>query len=222
MLFRVNLRRSGGVFETLAEQARNPKQVLRRFAGFLRTKAKARIEGGGLAPLAASTQAKYEHTRTAAVTVRGTVRKSYAKQLDRRLRRTPDARAELRRLINGGNTGAAYSVLEGDEKRKRRLAVDRLRRNLAKAQATGKVVGGDARKADKHQILGKARTAWEVYISKTSAKLRSALPFSEVLFKGGRVGNNAVLPERNVLFIDGSDVTELAKIALDWLMGRKH
>jgi hypothetical protein len=221
--FRVNLnRRLGGVLDDIAFAAKAPKTLLRRWAGFLKTKAQERAsDSGSLAPWAESTRKKYENTRTAAVTAQGDVRASYARQLDRRLRRTPDARAELRRLLAGGNTGTQYSVLEGDDRRKKRLAVDRLRRQLYKARTTGQRVGGDAKKSERHELLGAARRAWSVFINRSSTKLRSKLPFSEVLFHGGRVGHGAVLPERNVLYVDGADVAELGKIALDWLMGRK-
>jgi hypothetical protein len=215
-----NLRREGGVFDQLAQQAKNTKPVFKRWAGFIKAKAIARIKGGGLAPIAESTQKHNEHTRTAAVTVQGNIRKSYARQLDRRLRRTYDARKELKRLLAGGNTGAGYSVVEGDNKRKKRLAVERIRKQLHKARETGERVGGHATKAGKHTLLGKAVTAWEVVLTKVSAIVRNALPFSEVLRKGGRVGNGAILPERDYLHFDSGDVAELAKIALEHLMGR--
>lgn len=218
----LDLRRTvGGILDTIKKNAKQVRPLQKRLAGAMKATAIDRINGD-LAPLAESTQRKYELTRTSAVTVQGKVRKSYAKQLDKRLRRTPDARSELRRLVAGGNTGKEYSVLGGDEKRNKRLAVDRLRRNLDKAQSTGKRVGGDARKADKHKLLGRLRTAWVVVIKGLTTTLKNAVPFSEKLRSGGSLPNGAVAPERNFLFISAADVRLYAQIAKEHLLGVRH
>jgi len=218
----LDLRRTvGGILDTIKENAKAVRPLQKRWAGAMKKLAVARITGD-LAPWAKSTQRKYELTRTSAVTAQGNVRKSYAKQLDRRLRRTVDARSELRRLVAGGNTGKAFSLLEGDEKRNKRLAVERLRRNLEKAKATGKRVGGDARKADKHQLLGRLRTAWVVVINGLSTTLKNAVPFSEKLRSGGALPNGATAPERNFLFISSSDARLYAQIAKEHLLGVRY
>ena len=219
-------------FEGIAKRANDTTGLLRRWGGYFRQKAHDRADAAeGWPGLSAATREKLEATRTSSVTVAGEIRKSYGVKLDAYLRLqqvkgTPSAAAdiaELRRLRSGGK-------VERDSKGKKAAAwsgskaIDRLRKRLAKAQdqrAAGKRarVGGDARKAERHKLLGSVARQIVWNVEGNSVKALSRVPWSGVHNEGGSVGNGATVPQRSFLRIDAEDKAELSKIALEHFTG---
>lgn len=218
-------------FDTVADQARDAQKLLKRFGGYLNWSAKeAFANQPGWEPLAASTLAKLQSTRTSAITVQGQVRSSYVKQAAPQLARAlktgglaaRENMAEFLRLGRGGN--ALDSVLSGGAGTGSR-AVERLRRMIlqaAKQKAAGKrvTVGGNKRKSDRHQLLGKLRKSIErrVDVGQGEAIAESRVPWSGVHNKGGAAGHGAKIPARVFLTIDERGAVALAEIALEHLM----
>ena len=215
------LLREGDVFKQLVERVRDVKSVLRQWGAYLRAAARAKIEAGeGMPPIAASTAAKYAAQGTASVTRQGKVRASYARQLDQKLRRkgSDDARAELRRLLSGGSLGKDAAV-SGNR------TVDRLRRRLqtaAAAKSIGARVAMGKKKLERHKLLGAVAGAFKVIAKGIRVVVEDQVPYSGVLSKGGRVGNNAQLPERDFTNIGARARQVLAEIALRWIVGGKE
>lgn len=218
-------------FDTVADQARDAQKLLKRFAGYLNWTAKeAFTNQPGWEPLAASTQAKLQSTRTSAITVQGQVRSSYVKQAAPQLARALKtgglaARENMAEFLRLGRSGNALdSVLSGGAGTGSR-AVERLRRMLLKAaaqKAAGKrvSVGGNKRKSDRHQLLGKLRKSIErrVDVGQGEAIAESRVPWSGVHNKGGAAGHGAKIPARVFLTIDERGAVALAEIALEHLM----
>lgn len=225
LAFRIDMSKAQKMLGGVEARARDSKGILRRWMGYMRKKAKDRFAELGGPPLAPSTQRRYEQTRTSSVTAHGEVRKSYAQNLERYYRvkhRDKETRqltdrgrelvAELRRLSAGGNP--SRSTLEAEDK-----AIARLRQRLEKAQTTRRRVGGDRRKSDKHQLLGRLRTSLEGFTTALSAILRNRVPWSGVHNEGGTAGHRASIPQRTTLQILAEDVAELAKIEVQHLLG---
>lgn len=198
------------LFSDLEERARNWKPVLKRWTGFLKAQSKAKFDGA-LAPLAASTLEKYQHTRTSKVTAAGKVRTSYAKNLARQLKRREGGQA-LTEALDRLKSGDLSADTGGNK------ALARLQKALAKASA-GKRVGGDRRKLQGHKILGKLAGALVGSINVDTATVKNAARFSKVQNEGGTVGHGATLPARTTLEINQSDGAVLAEIVIDHLLG---
>jgi hypothetical protein len=201
--------REGSLLHDLQRRAKEAKPILKQWGAYLRAGARSRTESGeGLAPWARATIDKYAHTYSSKITVNATVRKSYARKLDQLLRRkgNQDARAELRRVLSGDTSGkVAWNK-----------TINRLQRHLRRAELSGKVALGKS-KAEKHKLLGRAPGAFKVELETFLTRVVNMIPYSGVLFKGGRVGNGAVLPDRSApLEISGQAREALARIALDW------
>lgn len=211
-------------FGMMAHQAANPTRILQRWGGYLASESRKAFAAQDFAPLAPSTQKKYEQTRTAAVTVHGQVRKSYAGNLTKYLRGQMRAGnvnaetdlAELRRLMAGGAVNKAELAPTTGKRR----AIERLQRAVEKAQRTGKRVGGDKRKIGRHKLLGRLSGSvyWEVQ-GRSKVKDLSRVPWSGAQNKGGVVGHGANLPPRTFLDITRRDEYTMALIAIDHLMG---
>lgn len=198
------------LFSDLEERAKNWKPVLKRWTGFLKAQSKAKFDGA-LAPLAASTLAKYASTRTSKITAAGKVRASYGKNLARLLGRREGGRA-----LNAALERLKAGDLSADTGGNKALA--RLQKALTRA-ADGKRVGGDRRKLQGHKILGKLVGALVGSISGDSATVTNAVRFSRVQNQGGTVGHGAVLPARTTLEITRADGAVLAEVVVDHLLG---
>jgi phage gpG-like protein len=215
--YRTNFDRPLRMLQGLVISAKDATPALRRIVGKMRSRARDRFRGLVSPGLSRSYQKKLEQTRTSAITAAGNVRASFARNQEAQLRKKGASEmtlAELRRLARGGST--AFSLAEQQE-----ASIERLRKKLAHARATGKRVGGDRRRSDKHQLLGRLRTALEGKIHGFTAILENRIPWSRVHNDGGTAGKGARIPARATLFILAEDVAAFAQIALDALMGRK-
>lgn len=210
--------------EVIFRQASDVAPVLRRWGGWLRKDADQHFEQQpGWAPLAQSTQERLDHTRTAKVTARGTVRKSYERaagqQILARLRKgaiNADTQlAELRRLSRGGS---AKSSLQ-DGTRRYSKALESLRKQLDRARTTGKRQGGDKRASEKHSLLGKLRKSIMATAKGASVVVESRVPWAGVHNQGGGAGKGAQIPARTFLEITQEGAAALAEIALDHFLG---
>lgn len=208
------LDRDGNLLRDIADRARELRPVLRQWGAYLRAGGKAKIAAGDFAPWAPSTIAKYAATGTASVTAQGKVRSSAAKKLDQALRRSgnEDARQALRTLLAGGTATT------------NNRAVNRLRRRLDAAKKkidSGGEVNIGKRKIERTKLLGKLANAFVAKVQSAAVVVENAVKWSRVHNEGGRVGNDATVPERRFLSISADASRELADIALRWLVGGK-
>lgn len=222
--FDLDTKKALRAFRGIERRAEDTAGILRRWMGYMRHKARERFETVG-PPLAPSTIKKYQQTRKSSITARGDLRRSYVKNLGKTIERRNFDResrqvtergkellAELRRLAAGGDP--SRSGLSAEDK-----TIDALRKRLMRAQEGKKRVGGDRRKIDRHRLLGRLRTSLEGELLTLAAKLRNRVPWSGAHNEGGKVGHDATLPARTTLQILAEDVTELAKIELQHLLG---
>lgn len=211
---KVTVKRSGELLHNLAERAKSPKDLLKRFGGYLRAAAKEKIESGeGMAPWAESTRKKYEHTGTAKVTAQGRVRTSYARKLDQQLGRKGqhEVRSELRRILSGKRTDDSSSRVIRTLQRR----IDRAN----KAISEGKAVNIGKRKSETRKLLGRLGSAFTVKLNgDTSVVVENIVGYSAVQNEGGQVGNGAVLPERRFLEITQRARQWMAQTTLDYLL----
>jgi phage gpG-like protein len=206
------------LLEQLASRAKDTRSILKRWVGFLRKESKEAFDRLGGPPLAESTLERLQETRRSNITAAGNIRADYARQLNYKLRRSPNARAELKRLVNGGSS--SYSLLAGHENEAGAKVVERLRKKLEKQRTTGKRQGGDKRRSEGHKLLGRLRNALEGGIDGASAFVRNRGPGSKAHNEGGKVGHGAVLPARTTLQITPESARVLAQIVLEHLLGR--
>ena len=198
------------IYEAIEERASDWKPVLRRWTGYLKGQAKKKFKV--LKPLSPKTIKRYSRNRTAKVTKAGKVRVGYARKLRSYLRRQgKDEGSALNATLEQLRAGDLSVNTSGNR------ALARLQKQLQKA-ATGKVVGGDKRKIDNHQILGKLAGALVGSVQGDTAKVENAVGFSKVQNEGGPVGNKAVLPARTTLSIESKDPKVLAEIVVDHLL----
>ena len=210
--------REGSLLRDIMARAKDARPVLKQWGAYLKAGAKqAFIDKAP--PLAASTLAKQASMGTSAVTQRATVRASYARKLDTVLGRKSgaDAQAELRRVLSG-------DLAVGVNNR----AVDRLRRRLLtaqKAKAQGMRIATGKKQIEKTKGVrgGSMGRAFRVIIRGLGLVLENSVKYSKVHDEGGRVGNGAVLPKWNFMFLTASAKAELAEIALRWILhGKKQ
>lgn len=230
LAFGLKSKLTSDMLKGLENRAQNPDGIFRRWLGYFRHKARQRFDQLAGPPLAESTRKRYEQTRTASVTAAGNVRKSYAQNAEQALRRkhrdkatgqlTPKGQAliaELRRLAAGGDPGR--STIDESEKN----SVNTLRRKLQKARDKAKTRRNsekrEPRKIDKHKLLGRLVGALETSKTLLAAVLRNRVPWSGVHNEGGPVGNRAQEPQRKTVEIDQDDANELAKIAVEQILG---
>lgn len=222
---KTNVRGVETALRGMAKRTSDTDGTLKRWVGFMRHKAKERFDQLAGPPLAQSTRTKYERTRTSSVTAQGKVRSSYARKLavdisakhrDKSTRqvseRGQELLAELRRLSHGGSTNP--SMVTAHDK-----TLEALRKKLERAKS-GKRVGGNKRKIERHKLLGKLVKSLVGSISGLSAILRNRVPWSGVQNEGGKVGNNAQIPARTTLQLLREDVTELVKIRIEHIIGK--
>jgi len=240
--------REGSLFKEIQERAKESKPILKQWGAYLRSIAKAKTQAGqGIAPWAASTVEKYSHSYNSKITANATVRQSYARKLDKALKRkgNEDARIELRRVLSGNTNGkTAWNK-----------TINRLQRNLQRAQSNranaaqvksefaakahqaylandlanytkfnaqansgAKMALGKA-KIEKHTLMGKAPGAFKIFLETFRTRVVNMLPYSGALFYGGQVGHGAILPDRSApLEITAQSRDGLAEIALRWLV----
>ena len=202
----------------IARASRDVKPALRRILGAARALAKKRFKGLVSPPLSRSYLLKLQQTRTSAVTAAGNVRASYARNLEAQLRKKAGGEltiAELRRLARGGS--AAFSLSEQQDR-----SIERLRKQLERARRTKKRVGGDRRRSDKHELLGRLKTALQGSVKGMKAILENRVPWSGVHNEGGAVGHRARVPARPTLYILAEDLRTYAQITLDSVLGRRR
>ena len=204
--------------DLLAQLTAAPKVVpaiMKRWGKYMRATARDRIRGGeGMAPLAASTQKKYELTRTSKVTTKGKIRVSYAKQLASYFKGAKK-QADLDELnaLRAGKSATTAAVTGASSK-----AITRLRKQLARYQTTGKRVGGNRRKIQKHKLLGKLAQAFTFDLfDGRKVVISNYVPWSGVHNLGGSVGNGATLPARKFLYFSPGNESRLAEIAAEEL-----
>lgn len=223
--FKIGTGSGSQVVRTLLRNVADAKPLLRRWAGFFRKKAKDRFNELSGPALAASTLRKYQQTRKSNITAGGKVRVSFARHAEAQIRRKykdtktgtltergTEVLAELHRLLHGGSP--SFSGLANQNK-----SIERLRKRLERARQSGKRVGGDKRKSDGHQLLGRLRKSLASAVSDRVARLLNRVPWSGAHNEGARVGHNAELPQRLTLEVTQEDSRELAKIALEQLTG---
>jgi phage gpG-like protein len=216
--FRVRAEGAEKLMQGLVYRASDVKPVLRRWVGYMRKHARKRFDELSGPPLAPSTAEKYAGTRTSNVTAAGNVRASYARTLEAQLRkkRTGEMNlAELRRLARGGSS--AFSLSEAQDK-----SIERLRKRLEQARKTGKRVGGNRRKIERHKLLGRLVGALQGSVTRATAILRNRVRWSAVHNEGGTAGRGASIPKRETLTILAEDVSVFAEIALSALLGERR
>lgn len=205
----------------LVRNAEEVKPLLRRWAGYLRKKARERAQGATSPPLAESTVKKYLQARGPLITRMGTVRQAQARRIAQALaaRRDKNSRAELERLValapevSSGQAGARdrAAAPAGQTYHK---SVERVRKAIlakrSKRRKRGKDPGG-------RHLLGKLVTAWKAYVNPRSAAVQNMVDWSAIHNEGGTAGNGAPIPARLGLAIEREDVDELVKIVLDHL-----
>lgn len=217
-MLRLKWKRSGEVFKKIKERAKAANPILRQWAAVLKAEAKQQFIDRA-PPLAASTKEKYAHQGTGAITAAGAARKSYADQLDRKLKRSGNAaaREDLKAVLRGVRNKAS---LDSGNK-----AVDRLRRRLVAAEAakaSGKAVATGKKKIQGHVRGGKMARAFKAMARGNRAVVENAVKFSKIHDTGGTVGHNATLPAWNFTEITQAVRDRLASIALNfWLGGGK-
>lgn len=199
--------------DLLAQLTAAPKVVpaiMRRWGKYMRATARDRIRNGeGMAPLAASTQKKYEVTRTSKVTAKGKIRADYGRQLASYFKASKlDADADELQQLRKGKSATTAAVTGASSK-----AITRLRKQLARYQTTGKRVGGNRRKIQKHKLLGKLAQAFTFDLfDGNKVVISNHVPWSGVHNQGGTVGNNATLPARKFLYFSPGNEARLAEI----------
>jgi phage gpG-like protein len=183
----------------LVTRAKDPKDALKRIAGFLKAKAKQRMEKGeGFAPLAPSTQKKYAATTMSSTTKRGTVK------------------AGVRRKIFGNLKKKGGSIDDA-----RAAAAKKYKAIIARAARRKKRGVAEKRKSDVATPLGKLIGAFVAkVVGKRRVTVENKVPWSGVHNEGGAVGNGAKLPKRQFLFITSDDLDEAKQIVLDALFGK--
>lgn len=210
--------REGTLLADIAARAKDARPVLKQWGAYLKAGAKqAFIDKAPL--LAPSTLAKQATTGTSAVTQQAKVRASYARSLDTALRRkgSTEAREDLRRLLSG-------DMSKGGGNR----AVDRLRRRLLtaeKAKVAGMRLATGKTQLEKSKGIrgGKMGGAFRVLFRGLSVIVQNSAKYSAVHNRGGRVGNGAVLPAWEFMFISAKAKADLAEIALNWILrGKKQ
>lgn len=214
---------TGRALSGMEVASRNLRPLFQRWVGAARKATAEHFEQEPGPPLAESTLRRYRHQRTASITAAGKVRKSYQRKLFAALRTQPRpgegstqrAEAELRRVLRGD---LSQSVDPGARYHK---AIERLRKQIERAQA-GKRVGGNKRKIERHQFLGKLRKALRGGVLAAGAFYENAIAWSGAHNKGARVGNGATLPARKTLFIDDRLRATLAQIVREHFLGIGH
>lgn len=207
----------------LLRNAEEVKPLLRRWAGYLRKKAKERAQGVTSPPLAESTVKKYLQARGPLITRQGTVRQAQARRIAQALaaRRDRSSRAELERLVQlapqlaSGQAGARDRAAAPAGKTFDR-SVERVRKALlarrTKRRAKPKDPGG-------RHLLGKLITAWKAFVNPRSAAVANMVSWSAIHNEGGTAGNGAPIPARLKLEITQEDIAELEKIVLEHITG---
>lgn len=205
--------------DAIFRNASEIKPILRRWGGYLRGEAKKTFaDEKGWEPLAESTLKKLQHTRTSKVTTRGRLRASYVRRAEAGFKKgykkdkegTAVKLDELRKLARG-NTGDAL----------RTVRLERIRKQIVKAQTTGKRVGGDSRAAEKHKLLGGLRSSLSTQLKDESVVVESRAPWSDVHNSGGSAGHGSKIPERTFLDITEKDAEMLSEIAVQQLMSEE-
>ncbi len=229
LTYHVDVGEPAARFVRMEQRALHPERILNRWGGYLRSESRRAFNEQNFAPLAPSTQKKYEQTRTSAVTAFGQVRKSYAGNLSKYLRgqmrqgvATSGADlAELQRLAAGGavNKASLAELLESTTGKQRR-SIQRLQVALQKSRDTGKRVGGNRRKISRHKLLGRLSGSIYWKVEGLTVKDLSRVPWSGVHNLGGTAGNGAKIEARTFLDITKKDEVAMAYIALQHFMGK--
>jgi len=183
----------------LVARAKDPKDVLRRVAGFLKAKAKQRMEAGeGFAPLAPSTQKKYAATTMSSTTKRGTVKAGVRRKIFSNLKKKggsiDDARAAA--------TKKYKAIIARIARRKKRGVVEKRKSDVA--TPLGKLIGAFVAKV----------------VGKRGVTLENKVPWSAVHNDGGTAGHGAKVPKRQYLFVSSDDLDEVKQIVLDAMFGK--
>jgi len=213
----------GRALDVMADAGKNLRPLFQRWIGAARKATAEHFDQEPGPPLAESTLKRYRQERTANVTAFGKTRKSYQRKLFGALKSRPRpgegssqrGEAELRRVLRGDlsqpvDTTARYHK-----------AIERLRKQLDRAKS-GRRVGGNRRKADRHQFLGKLRKALRGGVLAAGMFYENAITWSGAHNRGARVGNNATLPARKTVFIDDSLRATLAQIVREHFLGIDH
>lgn len=200
------------LFQEIAERAKESRPVTRQWAALLKAAVKVAFREKA-SPLDAATLEKRAHSGTSSVTAAGNVRASYARNLDRALKRkgNDDARSALRELLSGNLQSKSYN-----------RTVDRLRRRLQAAQA-GKAIGAKVA-IGKRQIEkkgaergGKMFGAFKAIVKGFVVAVENQAKYSAAHDEGATVGNGAKLPKWGFTEIAASTRAALADVAAKWL-----
>ena len=210
-IFRLQAERVSDIKEPLSETGQEIRQDSRETFAEERSRT-----GAPWDPLAGSTKRRLEQSTAGPVTIRGTVRKKYVRQVESYLSRQHKAgkfnslaAKEFYRLARGGSADdAVHESVRGSFKR--------LRRELSK---TSEQRRAGKRQAGKHKLLGKIYSMIRLKVSKTGLKV-GILKDSPLAIhnEGGRAGKGSKLPARTFIELLASDVERLAERLVDWIV----
>lgn len=224
---KVNLDGVEHKMQTLALSAKDLEAPLRIFGGYMRKKALRKYQAQGFAPLADSTLAKR-------------VSKG-VHSMERKLAR--DVRRAHSRAAAGMSGGLGDVMAFASRGVRNRVAVlgefQRRHPRMWKGRAAGMVASGAMRELSVKQlaslqartqravdravgkpILGNLVNSLEVVVERGSMTLasRTAEEWSAVHNDGGSAGNNATIPKRETISVDGTDLEVLVSILKEHLL----
>jgi phage gpG-like protein len=195
--------------------------ILRRFAAYLRARAKARFEaeGPGWQPLAQSTAHRLIHTFTGPLTRSGAVRETAAhRRLRAQLRR--DVRADrldarvltaferATRSTGGGAFGAAVRAhVLG-----RGLAYEKRLVALARTLDRKSPSRGKRAITRHHRLLGRLASTLRAEVKRTSLAVGSIVEWAGAHNAGATVAHGAHLPARTFIELEDVDVDVLSEL----------
>lgn len=204
-------------FDDIGARAGEVKPVMRSWSVVVKKHVEENFRDKAPAK-AASTLKKEAATGTGSVTAQGKVRSAYAKKLQKLLERkgTGEGARDLRRLVFGDLSAPSSSV-----------PVERLRKRLRRAQAAraiGARVAIGKRVSERKQAGrgGRMARAFGVKLLRFGVRVINKVPFSAAHDEGGRVGNNATLPEWGFMDIDSATAERLSDLFLDWVLEGKR
>lgn len=209
---RFTFTRDRRLFDEIAERAKQSRPVMKQWAALLKAAVKKAFREKA-PPLDEATLRKRAYTGTGSVTAAGSVRASYARNLDRTLKRknNEDARSALRELLAGNLQARSYN-----------RTVDRLRRRLQAAEA-GRAIGAKIA-IGKRQIEkkgdergGKMFGAFKAIVKGFAVAVENQARYSAAHDEGATVGHGAKLPAWNFTEIAASTRAALADVAIKWL-----
>lgn len=222
MELRTKVRGFDRIFKLQVERVSDIREPLQETGQEIRTDSKETFaeersrSGAQWEPLAGSTKQRLEQTTTGPVTIRGTVRKKYIRQVESYLTRQHKAgkfnslaAQEFYRLARGGSADdAIHESVRGSFKR--------LRRELGKSEEKRRA---GKRESAKHKLLGRIYSMIRLSVSKAGLRV-GILKDSPLAIhnEGGTAGKGAKLPARTFIELLASDVERLGERLVRWIV----